>query len=145
MRAQLRAIALSLFLMPSARPAFAAVGTVVRGTVTDEAGHALPNVQVIVTALNRATTTNAGGTFTFSALPIGTYHLSALLIGFAPAHADVTVPENGPDVLVTITMHETSLHLTGVQVTATPIGTDPRDVPQSTVDLTGQALARELR
>src|SRR5207247_3179993 len=51
---------------------------------------------------------------------------------------------SGADVTVKILMHQTRLQLSSVQVTATPVGTDPRDLPQSTVQLTAQALGREL-
>ena len=116
----------------------------VAGIVKDSSGAPIANVQVVVTALNRVTTTNAGGTFTFRGLPAGSYHLSTLLIGYAPGHADVVVPAGGDSVRVTIVMHQSALQLSGVQVTATPVGTDPRNVTQSATELSGQALARNL-
>ena len=64
----------------------------VAGVVKDSSGAPIANAQVIVTALNRVTTTNAAGAFTLRGLPAGTYHLSAMLIGYAPGHADVVVP-----------------------------------------------------
>src|SRR5438093_7859719 len=147
MRALLRfavivaAIACSMSRRTGAAPA---ASPAVRGTVTDSAGTSLPNVQIIVASLNRSTTTDAQGRFVLVGLPTGTYHLNALLIGFAPGHVDVTVPASGADVTVKILMHQTVLQLSSVQVTATPVGTDPRDLPQSTVQLTAQALGREL-
>src|SRR4029453_8252661 len=114
----------------------------VAGVVKDSSGTPIANVQVVVTALNRVTTTNAGGRFTFRCLPAGSYHLSSLLIGYAPGHADVVVPGAGDSVRVTIVMHQSALQLSGVQVTATPVGTDPRNVTQSATELSGQALAR---
>jgi iron complex outermembrane receptor protein len=116
----------------------------VTGVVKDSSGAPLANAQVIVTALNRVTTTNAAGAFTLRGLPAGTYHLSAMLIGYAPGHADVVVPSAGDSVRVTIVMHQSALQLSGVQVTATPVGTDPRNVTQSSTELSGQALARNL-
>src|ERR1043166_1913583 len=116
----------------------------VRGTVTDSAGVPIPNVQVIVVSLNRATTTDGDGRFVFTGLPTGRYHLSAMFIGFAPGHADIVVPDAGPEVTVKIVMHQSVLQLNSVQVTATPGGSDPREVPQSTLQLSAQALSREL-
>jgi len=116
----------------------------IAGVVKDSSGSPIPNAQVVVTALNRVTTTNAGGGFTFRGLPAGTYHVSAILIGYAPGHADVTVPAAGDTVRVTIVMHQSALQLSGVQVTATPVGTDPRNVTQSATELSGQALSRNL-
>jgi len=115
------------------------------GIVKDTSGVPLANVQVIVSTLNRVTTTNAQGAFTFNGLPAGTYHLSALLLGHAPGHADVTVPPQGTTpVRVTITMHATPLTLAAVQVTATPTGTDPRNVAQATSEVSAQALSRGM-
>jgi iron complex outermembrane receptor protein len=116
----------------------------IAGVVKDSSGSPIPNAQVVVTALNRVTTTNAGGGFTFRGLPAGTYHVSAILIGYAPGHADVIVPAAGDTVRVTIVMHQSALQLSGVQVTATPVGTDPRNVTQSATELSGQALSRNL-
>ena len=116
----------------------------VTGTVTDSAGAPLANAQVIAGPLNRVTTTNEAGEFAFRSLPAGAYHLTVILIGYAPGHADITVPTDGPDVRVTIRMRSSPLQLSAVQVTATPVATDPRNVAQSTVELSGQALARSL-
>ncbi|MGH7711604.1 MAG: TonB-dependent receptor, partial [Gemmatimonadaceae bacterium] len=117
----------------------------VTGVVRDTSGVPLANVQVIVSTLNRVTTTNAEGAFTFVGLPAGMYHLTALLLGHAPGHADVTVPAGGTTaVRVTITMQPTPLRLAAIQVTATPTGTDPRNVAQATAELSAQALARGL-
>src|SRR5205823_8851680 len=69
---------------------------------------------------------------------------SATRIGYSPTHADVTVPASGSDVAITIRMHASALQLSGVQVTATPIGTDVRDVPQSVTELSTEGLSRAL-
>lgn len=117
----------------------------VAGIVRDSAGTPLANAQVIVAQLNRVTTTSGEGRFTFTGLPAGSYHLTALLVGFAPGHADVTVPSGGTTaVAVTITMRRTVLQLSGVQITASPIGSDPRTVTRATTELQGEGLARNL-
>ncbi len=118
----------------------------VTGTVRDSAGSPLSDAQVIIPALNRATTTNDAGAFTFTGLPIGTYHIVTILIGYAPGHGDVTVTEGTTPVEVVIVMGRARAvtQLSAVQVTATPIGTDPRDVAQSTTEISGAALARGL-
>jgi len=123
--------------MPAASPP-------VVGVVKDAAGQPIGNVQVIVAQLNRVATTNDGGEFRFVGLPAGGYHLTAMRIGFAATHADIVVPETGADVKVTIVMRESAMQLTTVQVTATPTGADPRDVPQAVTALSGQALSRDL-
>ena len=116
----------------------------VAGVVKDANGQPISNVQVIVAQLNRVATTNDQGQFRFAGLPAGNYHLTAMRIGYAVSHTDVTVPESGADVSVNIVMREAAIQLTSVQVTATPTGADPRDVPQAVTALSGQALSRQM-
>lgn len=119
--------------------------TAIRGTVRDSSGIPLASAQVIMAALNRNTTTNDSGRFRITGVPAGTYHIVSLRLGFAPGHADVRVPASGPDVEVNITMGAVhAVILSGVQVTATPTGTDIRDVAQSTTEISGAQLSRGL-
>lgn len=117
----------------------------VLGMVQDTAGTPLPNARVVITEIGRATTTAGDGSFSFRNLRAGTYHLDATLLGYAPAHAVVTVPDDGPPVQVRITMVPTPLALSGLNVTASPTGEDPLRLTQSTVQLTGKELGRNLR
>ncbi len=126
-----------------AAPAFARDANVT-GVVRDTAGAPLSNVQVVVSGLNRSALTDERGEFTFKGLPTGTYHLDLIRIGYASAHQVITVPASGPDVRVTITMRVTTVRLSSVSVTATPTGTDPLDVTQATVQLSGKELQRAL-
>jgi iron complex outermembrane receptor protein len=114
------------------------------GTVRDTAGLPLADVQVVVAGVNRAVTTDAQGRFAFRGLGPGRYHLDAILLGYARADADVDVPAEGPDVRVTLVMRRTALRLANVVVTATPLGADPLRLTQSTVDLSGKELSRNL-
>ena len=116
----------------------------VSGTVVDEAGKPLPNVNVVVSELGRNTTTAADGTFTLRGLPSGEYHLNFLLIGYAAGHVAVSVPESGDPLQLAVTLRAASVRLQSVQVTATPTGTDPLSITQSTAELSGNALARAL-
>lgn len=118
----------------------------VRGVVTDSSGAPLQDVQVVVNQLNRVAVTNDSGRFVFTGLPAGSYHLTAIQLGFRPGHADVVVHADGPDVAVRIMMaRATSItQLGSIQVTATPVGTDPRDVAQSTTDISAAQLSRSL-
>jgi iron complex outermembrane receptor protein len=120
----------------------AAVG--LTGVVKDSAGHPVASAQVIIAQLNRTATTNDQGEFRFTALPSGTYHVATQRIGYAPGHADVVIPSTGGDVRVTITLSQSVVELTSVQVTATVTGGDPRDVPQSVTSLSGEDLARQM-
>ncbi len=118
----------------------------VSGTVTDTLGAPLSDAQVIIPALNRTTTTNEAGRFSFTGLPAGTYHIITIRIGYATGHGDASVSLAAGATEVTIVMQEARAvtQLSAVQVTATPIGTDPRDVAQSTTEISGAALARGL-
>jgi iron complex outermembrane recepter protein len=131
--------------LPAARALAATDTPPVTGVVRDTSGAPLANVQVVVASLNRVTTTTGEGTFAFRALPAGRYHLTTLLVGYAPGHADVTVPERGTDpIRVIIAMRQSTLQLTSVLVTATPIGSDPRTVTRAATELSGQELTRNL-
>ncbi len=59
------------------------------GNVTDQSGAAIPNVTVTITSndtgLTRTTTTGADGTYKFSLLPPGTYHVRFAATGFKTA------------------------------------------------------------
>jgi len=136
-------LAAVLLVTPVSLPASAPTPPVV-GVVTDEIGQPIANARVIVTRLNRVATTNDSGEFRFTGLPAASYHLTITRLGFAATHADVTVPENGGAVRVTVVMHAAAVQLSGVQVTATPVGSDPRDVPQAVTALSGPDLSREI-
>ncbi len=130
----------------SAMPVTPGAGQPVFGNVKDTAGAPLSDAQVIIPALNKSTSTSEAGSFTFTGLPAGTYHVATILIGYSPGHGDVTVTAAAAAVQLDIVMHRAGAvtQLNAVQVTATPIGTDPRDVAQSTTEISGSALARGL-
>jgi iron complex outermembrane recepter protein len=114
------------------------------GVVRDTAGAVLPNARIVINELNRSTLSGRDGGFTFSALRPGTYHLDATLLGYAPGHAVVTVPAEGPAVRVDIVLRSTVLSLEGINVTASPRSADPLNITQSTVELSGKALERNM-
>ena len=114
------------------------------GVVRDESGAPLPQARVAISEINRSTTTAGDGTFAFRNLRPGTYHLDVTLLGYAPSHEVVTVPESGPDVRVEITLRATALSIEGINVTANPASSDPLNITQSTVELSGKALERSV-
>jgi len=115
------------------------------GVVRDTAGTPLPHAQVVIIGLNRGTSSNTAGEFFFDAVSPGRYEVYATLIGYAPARVAVVIPD-GSDapVRITITMRATALQLPGIEITATRVATDPLDLTQSTVELSGQALSRRV-
>src|SRR5947208_16844466 len=81
-------LALLVFL-PTA-PAFSqAITAKAVGTVSDPSGAVVPNASVTIrnlqTTQTRATRTDAGGSYEFSFLPIGSYSLSVEATGFQKA------------------------------------------------------------
>jgi len=114
------------------------------GVVRDSDGAPLPNARVVIDELNRSTLSGREGAFVFRALRPGTYHLDVTLLGYAPGHAVVTVPPEGPEVRVEIVMRSTVLSLEGINVTASPRSADPLNITQSTVELSGKALERSM-
>ena len=142
-RRVLPALAAALAAAGTARAAEPAAPPVV-GVVRDTAGAPLPNARVVINELGRSTLTGGDGTFAFRSLRPGTYHLDATLLGYAPAHAVVTVPAEGPEVRVTLVMRATVLSLEGINVTASPRSADPLNITQSTVELSGKALERSM-
>ena len=139
-------LASSVTIVPARAHAATTPTPTVRGIVADSSGNPIADVQVVVNQLNRVAVTNDSGRFVFAGLPAGSYHLTAIQLGYRPGHADIVVTTDGPDVALRITMtRATSItQLGAVQVTATPIGTDPRDVAQSTTELSAAQLARSL-
>jgi iron complex outermembrane recepter protein len=114
------------------------------GVVRDGAGTPLPNARIVINELNRSILSGGDGTFVIRSIRAGTYHLDVTLLGYAPSHAVVTVPVEGPDVRVEIVMRPTVLSLEGINVTASPRSADPLNITQSTVELSGKALERNM-
>jgi hypothetical protein len=79
-------LAFFLFVLSFSFPAYAAITGVVSGTVTDASGAAVPGVDVV--ALNEATgvsfqaKTDARGFYSFNALDVGSYTVTATMNGF---------------------------------------------------------------
>lgn len=114
------------------------------GVVTDPSGEPLPNARVAIAAAHRSTTTAADGSFALRSVPAGSYHLDVSLLGYAPVHLEVAVPESGPPMRVTVVLQLSPLALEGLNVTASPGGSDPLGITQSTVQLSGKEMDRNL-
>lgn len=114
----------------------------ISGIVRDTTGKPLPNAQVLVAELAKVTTSGDDGRFTLRGIAAGTYHLSATLIGYRPAHADVKVGDGVSAVELVLT--ESPLRLSSVVVSATPTGGDASQLTQAATELSGKALNRSL-
>jgi outer membrane receptor for ferrienterochelin and colicins len=75
--------------------------SIVSGTVVDESGAAVPGATVTLSApsVREVTTTGPTGDYRFANIAPGTYQISVLVVGFAPANRDnVTVGSDGTTV-----------------------------------------------
>ena len=140
-RTALAAAALA-WLAPAAAHAAEPVGTIT-GVVRDTSGTPLPNARVTIAEIGRSTTTGGNGSFAFRSVRAGTYHLDATLLGYAPSHAVVTVTDAGT-ATVEIQMRSTPLAIEGINVTASPGSADPMRITQSTAEVSGKELERNL-
>ena len=130
----------------SALDAQASPTATISGRVQDPAGNPLPTARIVIAELGRSATTSADGTFAFRNVRPGTYHIDATLLGYAPGHEEVNIPEGEGQAVarVVLTLRITPLALSGVQVTASIAAEDPLRITQSTVQLTGKELARNI-
>lgn len=108
------------------------------GRVADPAGAPLAGVRVTLVELGRTFVTGDDGRYRFSALPAGTYTLSASRIGRAPAARRVTV--GAAPVAVDLALREARVQLAPVQVTASTAATRAQDSPQPVAVLEGAEL-----
>ncbi len=137
-----------LLLGLCARTALAADGATaappITGIVVDAAGLPLANAQVVATELQRVAVTNDDGRFVLVGAPAGTVHLTVVHVGYVPIHVVVVVPATGAFAPLRFVLQTTILRLSGVQITASPTGTDPLSITQSTMQVSGKDLLRQL-
>jgi iron complex outermembrane receptor protein len=149
--ANARALSALLLFLSSASAARAdrppVITNVAPGTITgivqDSTGAPLPGAQVVLTQLRRGTTTDRSGRFVFRELRPGTYHVDAVMIGYAPGHTEVTVAD-GATANVTLKLRVAAVQLSGIQVTASPVSTEALAVAQATTEVAGSNLQRAL-
>ena len=114
-----------------------ATGTV-SGRVTSSTGVPLSDVQVSLPELRRSAVTDSAGRYAISELPAGSFTLSFQRIGYAPAVRRIA--STGNDVTVDVTMRESVVELTGIQVTASANATSALNSPQPTSIVAGDEL-----
>lgn len=125
----------------------------VAGVVVDERGAPLERALVVVEGSGRVVETDASGRFLLRHLAAGRHRLRVSLLGYAPVVREVEVPGEvragggaavGRLPELVISLESTPLALPGLQVTGTAAGRDPLALTQSTAQLSGRQLEREL-
>ncbi len=114
-----------------------APGTV-SGVLLEENGTPITGARVQLVELQRHIITGADGRFVFGAVPAGSYRLSVMRIGYAPALQTIRV-DSAPERL-RITLREGRVELSAVQVSASPRATTPLTAPQAMATLGGEPL-----
>ncbi|MFO8231929.1 MAG: TonB-dependent receptor [Longimonas sp.] len=107
----------------------------VSGTVVDEEGAPLPDVQIVDLTLQRGTTTDADGTYRLDRLPEGEHLLEFRFVGYRTVVREVQVTA-GETTTVDATLQTRVLEADGVTVTGTARARSTLRAPQS-VDVMG--------
>jgi iron complex outermembrane receptor protein len=104
-------------------------------------GDPIPNAVVQIDELRRTVTSGADGTFSFSDVPAGTYHVSVHSDGYSTRRTEITVSATSLSELAVNVDPE--LHFTE-QTTVTGDSRSQFEVYQPTAVLAGQDLSKEL-
>ncbi len=102
------------------------------GTVSDENGMSLPDVQVAITALSIGDLSDPDGHYVIEQVPAGTHMVDFRLIGYEPVSMEVTVTD-GETSRLDVTMNEAILLLDAVAVVGSRA--QPRTVTESMVPI----------
>lgn len=117
----------------------------VSGRVVDDRGAPLARAAVVEEGSGRILETDHEGHFVLRQVTPGRRTLRVSLPGYSPATRVIEVGASGLDSALVITLVTTPLTLPGIQVTGTAASSrDPLAVTQSTMQLSGRQLEREL-
>ena len=147
MNKSLLAVLVALLLMPLA--AYAQNGTIT-GVVVDEDQNPMPGASVTLPAIDRGTSTDMDGAFTFTAVPEGAYDVQATFVGYRTARQRVEVAA-GQTVRLSLTLQEDILGLEDVvvigysqipkrEVTGSITSIRARDIEQLNIQTVDQAI-----
>lgn len=135
----LLAAAVALSVMGPARLApVAVVAHSLSGRVADSTGAGLASARVVVEEANRITATDQAGKYLVTGLPAGTYRVSFALVGYAPIVRQIKIAD--ADVILNVALKQSLIELPAIQVTASPMVSDPMSSPQPTSSLDGDNL-----
>ena len=138
---QLRTYCALLFAAFLAGSCWAQTGTV-RGVMTDDSGAVVPAASVTLTGNGKTLNaqTQVDGTYSFTAVPPGQYHVKATFPGFAPVDKAVTVSTAPVDVAIQLTVSASKQEITVNESGNTAISVEP-DNNATALVLRGEDLA----
>src|ERR1700752_563309 len=114
------------------------IGGTLSGRVTTAAGTPVADVQVSLPELRRSTSTDSTGRYSISDVPAGTFTVTFQGIGYVPVVRRVASSDGG--ITADITVRETVVELTGIQVTASANATTALNSPQPVSVRAGEEL-----
>ena len=88
----------------------------VEGTVSDQAGVALANAQVLIAGTSFGAVTNDKGYYFINNVPVGTYNVRAQLIGFAPFELRDVRVFGGQTITENFKMSPSAIQVGGVSI-----------------------------
>ena len=140
-------LAAFLTATPARAPLFAqaqASTGVIRGTVRDSAGSPVSAATVtarnVATNFTRVATSNSQGAFALPLLPLGTYEVTARLIGYLPTRLDAVPVRLGATATASLLLARQSVNLAAVKVSGDRRGTDVEQ-PAAATELDARVVA----
>jgi hypothetical protein len=112
----------------------------VEGTVTDAAGSALANAQLIIVGTSFGAMTDAKGYYFLNNVPVGSFTLRAQFIGFAPTEIQNVRVLGGQTLTLNVKLSPSAVAVAGVTVTAAANPIVPRDEVASKSIVSGQTI-----
>lgn len=109
------------------------------GQVRTPDGTPINGARVTVVEMRRTALTGADGHYTFTGLPRGAYRVTFSAVGFAPQLHDIALTDTSST--LDVTLRPSVVELAPIQVTASPIATDPLTSPQPVSMKAGEDLA----
>ena len=112
----------------------------VEGTVTDQAGGALANAQVVIVGTSFGAMTDAKGYYFLNNVPVGSFTLRAQFIGYAPTEIQNVRVLGGQTLTLNVKLNPSAVAVAGVTVTAASNPIVPRDEVASKSIVSGQTI-----
>jgi iron complex outermembrane receptor protein len=135
-----RGVIALMFALSVSPVAWAQTGAPLSGKVTRDTGEPMDGAMVLLEELKREVRTGADGTYQFTNVPPGAYHVSVRAEGYSTSRTEVTVTPQGATLDLVV---ELDLHFSEV-VSVSPNARSQFESYQPTSVLAGQELTKQL-